>query len=66
MFAVVNGTERELPDGVSVAGLLDKLGMTRTGVAVALDGAVVPRGNWTTTTLRSGSVVEVLTAVGGG
>jgi sulfur carrier protein len=41
-------------------------GVEGRGVAVALDGEVVPRSAWGTTALRSGAVVEVLTAVQGG
>ena len=36
------------------------------GVAVALDGEVVPRGEWETTELRDGQAVEVLAAIQGG
>jgi sulfur carrier protein len=36
------------------------------GVAVALDGEVVPRGEWATTELREGQALEVLRAVQGG
>jgi sulfur carrier protein len=35
-------------------------------VAVALDGEVVPRGEWDTTELRDGQQLEVLHAVQGG
>jgi sulfur carrier protein len=35
-------------------------------VAVALDGEVVPRGEWQSTPLAEGGQVEVLEAVGGG
>jgi sulfur carrier protein len=35
-------------------------------VAVALDGEVVPRGEWATTEVRDGQQVEVLRAVQGG
>ena len=36
------------------------------GVAVALDGEVVPRGEWASTEVREGQQVEVLRAVQGG
>ena len=36
------------------------------GVAVALDGEVVPRGEWDATPLRDGQAVEVLAAIQGG
>lgn len=36
------------------------------GIAVAVDGAVAPRGRWASTPVRDGTVVEVLTAKKGG
>ena len=39
---------------------------TPTGVAVALDDAIVPRGLWGTTPVPAGARVEVVTAVQGG
>ena len=62
----VNGEERELPGGARVADALDALGLPRTGVAVAVNGEVVPRAAWGETELADGARVEVLTAVQGG
>jgi sulfur carrier protein len=41
-------------------------GAPERGVAVAVDGEVVPRGQWTSTELHDGQRVEVLQAVQGG
>jgi len=63
----VNGVERELAAGTTVADVVRSLGETpERGVAVALDGAVVPRGRWQATALAEGQAVEVLRAVQGG
>jgi len=66
MTACVNGAERELPDGTTVAALVAQLGAPETGTAVAVDLEVVPRGAWEQTTIPDGARVEVLTAVQGG
>ncbi|MGH3923714.1 MAG: sulfur carrier protein ThiS [Pseudonocardiaceae bacterium] len=66
MTVTVNGTPWELPDDTVVADVLQRLGAPSVGVAVALDGAVLPRGSWPTAVLRDGATVEVLTAVQGG
>ncbi|MEV0680896.1 sulfur carrier protein ThiS [Actinosynnema sp. NPDC050436] len=66
MKARVNGEQRELADGSTVATVLDLLGAPPSGVAVALDGEVVPRAAWASTPVPDGSAVEVLTAVQGG
>lgn len=66
MFVWINGERRELAAGASVLDALDALGAPRTGVAVAVDGAVVPRVDWPDRALTDGARVEVLTAVQGG
>jgi sulfur carrier protein len=64
----VNGEQRELPDGTTVAQLVSSLpaGPGGRGLAVALDGEVVPRGAWSATELREGTSVEIVVAVQGG
>jgi sulfur carrier protein len=42
------------------------LGSDARGVAVALDGEVVIRGEWTSTVLSEDARIEVLGAIGGG
>ncbi|MGH3913794.1 MAG: sulfur carrier protein ThiS [Pseudonocardiaceae bacterium] len=66
MHVQVNGERWELPNGTAVADVLERLGAPSSGVAVALDGAVLPRRSWPITVLRDGATVEVLTAVQGG
>jgi sulfur carrier protein len=65
ILIIANGEERALPEGSAVADLLDKLGLSPKGLAVAVDGVVRPRGEWDKP-LRRGAVVEILTAVPGG
>jgi sulfur carrier protein len=62
----LNGAERELPDGASVADALAAIGAPHAGIAVAVDDDVVPRADWTEWVLHEGARVEVLTAVQGG
>ncbi|GAA3026450.1 sulfur carrier protein ThiS [Actinokineospora globicatena] len=66
MIVLVNGAERELADGSTVADLLVALGVPGAGIAVAMDGAVVPRAAHPSTPVPDGAVLEVLTAVQGG
>ena len=63
----VNGEPREVA-GATVAQLVAELGVPAEGrgVAVAVDGEVVPRGAWTATAVADGASVEVVTAVQGG
>ncbi|HEX6344109.1 sulfur carrier protein ThiS [Umezawaea sp.] len=66
MKARVNGELRDLPDGATVGAVLELLGAPEKGVAVAVDGEVVPRAEWRRTVVPEGGTVEVLTAVQGG
>ena len=68
MKVLLNGEPRDLRDGATVAEAIDAAGAheTRAGVAVAVDGEVVPRSRWSDDTLVEGQRVEVLRAVQGG
>jgi sulfur carrier protein len=65
---VLNGQRSDLRAGETVAAVLARLDLARDapGVAVAVDGEVVPRSTWETFALRDGARVEVLTAMQGG
>jgi sulfur carrier protein len=64
----LNGSEREQGAGETVVALLGLLGLPgdARGVAVAVDGEVVPRAGWETFAIPDGAHVEVLTAMQGG
>lgn len=62
----INGKPGELAEGAHVPDALVLLGAPEKGVAVAVDGEVVPRAAWAGTPLVDGARVEVLTAVQGG
>ncbi len=64
----LNGESRELPAGATLADAVRESGAEREGrgVAVALDGEVVPRTKWGSTALAEGHSVEVLAAIQGG
>jgi sulfur carrier protein len=66
MNVTINGTPRELTDGTSLADAVSQLTASATGVAAAVNGAVVRRTEWDGTGLADGDSVEVITAVQGG
>ncbi len=68
MRAVVNGERRELEPDVTVGLLVHALHRSPDGrgLAVAVDGEVVPRTAWERTVLREGARVEIVAAVQGG
>jgi sulfur carrier protein len=65
---VVNGQGSDVRAGESVADVLARLGLDvdARGVAVAVDGEVVPRVAWESFSLGEDARVEVLTAMQGG
>jgi sulfur carrier protein len=66
MTIVVNGEPRELAAGINVNDVVAQLTDAPRGIAVAVNGTVVPRGAWAHTTLGDADNIEVLTAVQGG
>ena len=66
MTVTVNGQLWELPAGTTLTDVLEQFGAPVSGIAVAVDGAVVPRASWPGTALREGASVDVVTAVQGG
>jgi len=67
----VNGIDRQVGGDIAdseptVRVLLQDLGLDRDGIAVAVNGVVVPRNRHGETMLREGDDVEVIRAVGGG
>jgi sulfur carrier protein len=68
MNVLLNGIEHELEAGSTVAAVVASLpgAPDGRGVAVAVDGAVVRRAEWTSTALAPGARIEVVVAVQGG
>jgi sulfur carrier protein len=68
MMVVLNGERYELDPGATVREAVTATGAPSEGrgVAVALDGEVVPRRRWDDVPLREGQRVEVVQAVQGG
>jgi sulfur carrier protein len=68
MDVTINGDPREMPAGATVANVIESFpgAPGGRGVAVAVEGEVVPRSAWTSTELRDGARVEVVVAVQGG
>lgn len=66
MQLTVNGEPRDVPDGLSVRGLIEHLGLTEGPVAVEKNREVVPRAEHDATPVAAGDVIEIVHFVGGG
>ena len=63
---VVNGEALRVPEGASVADLLDRLKVASPRVAVERNREIVPKASYRATALAEGDVFEVVEFVGGG
>ena len=66
MQVIINGQPHRAAAKMSLAQAVALLTSAPTGVAAALNGDVVRRAAWDSTSLTDGDEVEVLTAVQGG
>ncbi|HZD01719.1 MAG TPA: sulfur carrier protein ThiS [Actinomycetes bacterium] len=68
MTVLVNGEPAQVEQGTTVSALLLGLGhdASGAGIAVAVNGEVVPRGAWPTSALGEHDRIEVLGAAQGG
>ena len=67
MKVTINGTERQLATGTKVVDVVAELASgRRSGIAIALNGEVVPKSRWEEVAIDDGDRLEVLSAIGGG
>lgn len=66
MEVTVNGEVRRLPEGMTVAQLLEDMALTARRLAVEVNLEIVPRSTYADHRLRPGDRVEIVHAIGGG
>lgn len=66
MQIVVNGEAREIEPSLTVAELLERLGLEPRRVAIEVNEKLVRRAEYDQTRLHEGDRVEIVTLVGGG
>lgn len=62
----VNGQSRQVPDGTTLAALLEQLGLAGKPLAVEVNLQLIPRQQHSQHLLKAGDRVEIVTLVGGG
>ena len=62
----INGEPREFPGALTLATLVEDLGMKGDRVAIELNLEIVPRDGWAATQLHDGDRLEIVHFVGGG
>ncbi len=63
---IVNGEQKEVVGPLTVLGLLEKLEIDLRRVAVELNLEILPKSEYTTTTLQDDDRIEIVQFVGGG
>ena len=66
MLLFINGDEKKFDIPLSLAELIQQLGMKGDRVAVELNREIVARADWAETRLNDGDRLEVVHFVGGG
>lgn len=66
MQLTINGEVQEVPEGLSLSGLIQHLALTDGPVAIERNREVVPRCDHGSVLLQPGDVVEIVQFVGGG
>lgn len=62
----VNGAPCSVPQGQTLHGLLEQLGLDGQGMALAVNRQVVPRQQWLHRRLQQQDRVDIVRAIGGG
>jgi len=63
---VVNGQPRDIAVATTLAALLQELAVPTRGVAVEINGQIVPRAKHAERCLSTGDRLEIVSFVGGG
>ena len=62
----INGTQQNYEQRISIAELIDSMGLTGKRIAIECNNEIVPRSLYTQQLLADGDKLEVVVAVGGG
>jgi sulfur carrier protein len=66
MKLTINGEQTEVPDGLTVRQLLERLELSNRHVAVERNRNIVPYRTFADVRLEDGDALELVTLVGGG
>jgi len=67
MFLIINGENHEyLPEPLTVAGLIEHLGLPEKKIAVELNLEIVPKSTFSGAVLSDGDRLEIIHFIGGG
>ena len=62
----INGAARDFPQAISLAELIQEMGLGGKRIALERNGDIVPRSQFEQQMLTDGDKLEIVAAVGGG
>jgi sulfur carrier protein len=66
MKIVLNGSERQIENGSTVAELIEQLDLGGRRLAVEIGQEIVPKGSFAERVIEEGEQIEIVHAIGGG
>jgi len=63
---VLNGSEKQVENNISVSQLLEELGLSEKRLAVEINQQIIPRSSFTGHIVSEKDNVEIVQAIGGG
>jgi thiamine biosynthesis protein ThiS len=66
MTITINGERRDVPDGLTVLGLVAELKLVPERIAIERNREILPRARWDATRVEPGDRYEIVQFVGGG
>jgi|TARA_Y100000588_G_C13486618_1_gene599151 thiamine biosynthesis protein ThiS len=66
MQIILNGTEKNFQDQISIATLIRELGLDKRKIAVERNREIVPRTAFNSVSLCEGDKIEIVHFIGGG
>jgi sulfur carrier protein len=66
MTITLNGEKKEVPENITVLGLLEILNIRHQRVAVELNETIVKKDTYDRTMIKDGDILEVVSFMGGG
>ena len=66
MKILINGETKDLPEGVTLSQMIERLSLPPRRMAIELNKRVIRRQDWETTKLEERDAIEIVHFVGGG
>ncbi len=62
----INGREQEVPAGLDLVRLIERLGLKGDRIAIEVNREIIKRDRWAAYRVQSGDTIEIVHFVGGG